>query len=293
MPTAHLRQLVACPACGRQWDAEGRSVGERFHCSCGEALGVPRERSRDAAVVRCGQCGAARRAGAKACEFCHADFTVHERDLHTICPGCCARISDRARFCHHCGIAIQPQASRGEVSVRCCPACDAAPALRHRTLGERGLALEECHACAGLWLPLSTFDRLLEEARQVAGDGEAARSPGPRGAPGQPLASPRYRSCPSCRALMHRQNFGRRSGVIVDRCRDCGVWFDAHELDAVLAWVRAGGERVLARQAEAEARPRPSPISPPNSGGPATIGGGWELSPAAELVEVLVRWLVR
>jgi Zn-finger nucleic acid-binding protein len=257
-------------------------------------LAVPQERSRDAAVVRCGQCGAARRTGAKACDFCHADFTLHERDLHTICPGCCARISDRARYCHHCGIAIQPQASGGEASVRCCPACEATPALRHRTLGERGLALEECHACAGLWLPLSTFERLLEDARQVAGDGESVKSAAPRNAASQPVAPARYRSCPTCRALMHRQNFGRRSGVIVDRCRDCGVWFDAHELDAVLAWVRSGGERLVARQSEAEARPRRAPVVMAGSGGGATtMGGGWEVSAAGELIEALVRWLVR
>ena len=40
---------------------------------------------------------------------------------------------------------------------------------------------------------------------------------------------------------MNRQNYGRRSGVIVDVCSKHGIWFDAHELDRVVGWVREGG----------------------------------------------------
>jgi len=60
-----------------------------------------------------------------------------------------------------------------------------------------------------------------------------------------------YRPCPYCKQSMNRQNFGRRSGVIVDRCRDHGLWFDAGELDAVLRWIKKGGEeRAQRREAE-------------------------------------------
>jgi Zn-finger nucleic acid-binding protein len=54
---------------------------------------------------------------------------------------------------------------------------------------------------------------------------------------------------------MHRVNYGRRSGVIIDRCREHGAWFDAHELDRVLQWVEEGGEarqRYLDRMEERE-----------------------------------------
>jgi hypothetical protein len=40
---------------------------------------------------------------------------------------------------------------------------------------------------------------------------------------------------------MTPMNFGKRSGVVVDACRDHGTWFDAGELAAVLDFVRAGG----------------------------------------------------
>ena len=51
----------------------------------------------------------------------------------------------------------------------------------------------------------------------------------------------RYRPCPSCGTLMNRTLHGKRSGVVVDRCRDHGLWLDAGELRQLLEWARAGG----------------------------------------------------
>jgi Zn-finger nucleic acid-binding protein len=35
---------------------------------------------------------------------------------------------------------------------------------------------------------------------------------------------------PSCGELMNRSLHGKRSGVVVDGCRDHGLWLDAGEL---------------------------------------------------------------
>ena len=40
---------------------------------------------------------------------------------------------------------------------------------------------------------------------------------------------------------MNRTNYGRMSGIIIDVCADHGIWFDAHELDTILRWVKEGG----------------------------------------------------
>lgn len=54
---------------------------------------------------------------------------------------------------------------------------------------------------------------------------------------------------------MNRRNYGRKSGVIVDVCSRHGIWFDLHELDSLLRWIRQGGEeRVQALAAEEERR---------------------------------------
>ena len=40
---------------------------------------------------------------------------------------------------------------------------------------------------------------------------------------------------------MNRTVFGRVSGVIVDVCKDHGVWFDAGEINAIIQFVEEGG----------------------------------------------------
>lgn len=56
-----------------------------------------------------------------------------------------------------------------------------------------------------------------------------------------------YVPCPVCSGIMHRVNFGTRSGVIIDRCHMHGMWLDGGELGQLLEWVKAGGE-LLSKQ---------------------------------------------
>ena len=139
-----MRLLVACPNCRRQYEAGQLSPGAKFHCSCGKVLRVKRSKGHDAAVVRCSGCGAPREKGASACEHCSADFTLHERDLHTVCPGCLTRVSDKARFCHSCGKALTAASVAGEESDIICPHCPSKPHLCSRRLGNEDFAMLEC-----------------------------------------------------------------------------------------------------------------------------------------------------
>jgi Zn-finger nucleic acid-binding protein len=51
--------------------------------------------------------------------------------------------------------------------------------------------------------------------------------------------------------MMHRMNFGRRSGAVVDVCRGHGTFLDRGELQQVVRFIQAGGlDR--ARQSEIE-----------------------------------------
>jgi Zn-finger nucleic acid-binding protein len=211
--------------------------------------------ARDADVVRCSACGATREAGALSCAYCGSDFTIHEQDLDTICPTCMARIGDRARFCHHCATPIAAEEVAGSATDRSCPACGTSHLLTSRSLGQAGLSVLECGRCAGLWLGEEVFEILRERALK---EGDPAPDPtgvragaGPRPSRG---VGPLYRKCPVCASVMNRVNFGRRSGVIVDRCRDHGTWFDAAELDAVLRWLRRGGESLSRERDQDEQR---------------------------------------
>lgn len=251
-----MRTLVACARCKHQFDASALRGGSRFRCSCGAVVVVPKVTAHDAAVVRCSACGAPREEGSFACRYCGSDFTIHEQDLETICPSCFARIGNEARFCHHCATPIVPETVAGAETDRVCPACGRGHPLRGRSLDGAGLSALECVRCAGLWIAEEAFRILTDQARHVADPAPDAatvrRDTAPAPRPARPVG-PVYRPCPVCSTRMNRVNFGRRSGILIDRCRDHGCWFDAAELDAVLRWIRDGGEVLAeARQREEE-----------------------------------------
>jgi Zn-finger nucleic acid-binding protein len=186
-------------------------------------------------VVRCSTCGGPREKGSQTCGFCGGDFTVHERDLHTICPQCLARVSDRARYCHHCALPLLPEGLAGETTHYLCPGCGKNHHLESRSLETAGISVLECPRCAGFWLGADTFDTLLKKARTTAapdGWSPERESPSLLPPPGATPSDLSYRPCPICTKLMHRRNFGRKSGIIIDSCKAHGIWFDAHELAA-------------------------------------------------------------
>ena len=49
-----------------------------------------------------------------------------------------------------------------------------------------------------------------------------------------------YRKCPECEAFMHRRNFRKSSGVIIDRCAVHGTWLDADELEQIAGFILSG-----------------------------------------------------
>jgi hypothetical protein len=162
-----MRLLVQCPDCQRQYDATQRAVGSRFRCLCGEVVTVQRPKGHEARVVRCSSCGAARGdADVSRCQYCHSSFTLHERDLNTVCPHCLALVSDRARFCHHCGTGLVPELDTGGETDLACPACRGNRTLVSRQIGTEKLAILECGACAGFWLGHDAFRILLERAQR-------------------------------------------------------------------------------------------------------------------------------
>ena len=62
-------------------------------------------------------------------------------------------------------------------------------------------------------------------------------------------AADSYVPCPDCKQLMNRSNFARSSGVIIDLCKQHGVWFDADELPRIIEFIDKGGlERAREKQ---------------------------------------------
>jgi len=140
-------------------------------------------------------------------------------------------------FCPHCG-AKAARTVGDAASALPCPGCKAE--MRAVTIGTT--PMHECAACASLWLDAATFTQLCtnreERGAVIAFADVTTRAPTARSAPS---AAVRYVPCPMCAKIMNRQNFGRRSGVIVDVCKGHGVWFEDNELHAALAFIDSGG----------------------------------------------------
>lgn len=286
-----MKLLVACTACHRQFDASGIAAGSRFRCTCGVIVKVPETTGHEASVVRCSSCSGPRKGHASICGYCDAEFTLHDQDMQVVCSQCMARVSVKSKFCHHCGTPVAPEGDAGQPTEHNCPVCQPSCHLNSRRLGKQKMAVLECPACAGMWLGHEVFELLAERTRDTALPEGIIGTEKPN-----PLdqAGPMYRKCPRCRKAMNRTNFGKQSGVIIDRCKNHGTWFDPGELDGVLRWIKKGGEaRTLRRQAEAarEAERRESlanysgpTIAMPRQETRRSVGGEFL---AATLIEVL------
>lgn len=189
--------------------------------------------------LNCPTCGAAA-AGpdASCCEYCGSTLTS------IACPACFGAMFAGMQFCPHCG--AKGTRSIDETATLVCPGCKGG--MRRALIGTTSLF--ECSACASTWLDTDTFTQLCVNREER---GAIAAMVGASGA--EPTASVggavRYRPCPMCKKIMNRENFGRRSGVIIDVCKGHGVWFEARELQSVMAFINRGGlERARAHQAQ-------------------------------------------
>lgn len=236
-----MRRIVKCHICARRYDASKKQPGYRFHCRCGEALEVQTAKSHTAEVVCCSACGGPREKGAKQCIFCHSDFTIHDRDVDTVCPNCFARVSDRAKFCCQCGSSMSAEDVAGSKTEFNCPVCGDKSKLVSRKLSENGVNVQECPFCAGLWMGHQVFTQLRDRVRGKSTQPREVFHVSAKMKRGKRPDGPRYRHCVDCGKMMNQQTYGRGSGVIIDICRKHGIWFDADELHEIVQWISKGG----------------------------------------------------
>lgn len=100
-------------------------------------------------------------------------------------------------------------------------------------------AVRECERCLGLWVDVTSLEKICADREQQAAVLGAA-SPAPTNQV-QVIDKVRYVPCPECQQLMNRVNFARCSGVVVDICKGHGSWFDREELSRIVEFIRAGG----------------------------------------------------
>jgi Zn-finger nucleic acid-binding protein len=217
-----MAESVICLHCGGALGPRPKAdpASAARGCACGPG-------TREAKSVLCPQCGGSIKLGTRACPYC--DSTV----ATCRCGTCLAWNLAEAAHCQACGKRLGAASEGTARTVACeCPRCRVK--LQSRDYAD--LSVEECDKCGGLFLAPGMVEHLV-----------AARD-----APtGMRLALPkrevkrdtsvRYLNCPRCGKLMNRQAFGRISGVVLDVCKQHGLWFDGGELAEVIRFVEQGG----------------------------------------------------
>jgi Zn-finger nucleic acid-binding protein len=146
-----------------------------------------------------------------------------------ICSFCGKAFSKKMRLCPYCGGEHKKESLH---TATICPKCT----CEMITYEYMGNDLEMCPKCNGLWLDSREFKTLTSE-RNVFKD-ETIPDEYLR----KPFTHPKkYLPCPVCGSLMPRINFRKISGVLIDLCRDHGVWLEAGELEQIRCFIANGG----------------------------------------------------
>lgn len=174
------------------------------------------------------------------------------------CINCGAPMPPNSIICPYCKTrndvdlkGIHKHTVEKPESDRICPRCDKPLQTINLKVGEKFL-VERCTECLGLFFDPGELEALLDKSvsnvfyinyNQLENIKKVRRHQD------YPVG---YIKCPVCRKLMNRINFGSRSGVIVDKCRDHGIWVDGGELRQLMEWIKAGGQ-LLHHQVQREA----------------------------------------
>lgn len=98
------------------------------------------------------------------------------------------------------------------------------------TLEFEGFEIDRCFKCDGVWLDSGELEGLIgpdagnEYVKSMKGS----------------ACSEIHRKCPICSVKMSKMTIGAK-GIVLDICRDHGIWFDSGELVKVLSESSDGG----------------------------------------------------
>jgi Zn-finger nucleic acid-binding protein len=139
-----------------------------------------------------------------------------------------------SKFCGHCGASAYPAELLDDAEPGDCPRCK----TKLQSLKIDTVQIRECEKCGGFWSGGSVFEELCNNREQQASvlgfiGSYVHTEPAP--------SAISYVPCPDCKLLMNRSNFARSSGVIIDMCKQHGVWFDASELQKIIEFIEKGG----------------------------------------------------
>ncbi len=225
-------------------------------------------------MADCCNCGAPLPLHSTVCRYCHTRNDIDLKEIHYYTE----HKPERPRICPRCRLTLKSI----DLSTK------------------KSFLIERCERCYGLFFDPNELEALLEkETAHVYGIDfqRLGRLMQEKHTGSFPVA---YLKCPVCLTPMHRVNFGSRSGVIVDRCKDHGVWLDNGELHQLLEWVKSGGA-LLHRQREEEKKEEEEKKRREKAKELARFAARYDPQPASDswasrqedqdLLDLLVRWI--
>lgn len=170
------------------------------------------------------------------------------------CPKCGGIFQDQ-NLCTFCasGLRYNGRGFAFKATEMRCPRCRTAPLFE---IHYRDIDVDVCIECQGTWFDLGELEAMVNSARQDARGGIFEPDAGaPTHGVGPDPTEVAYVKCPKCEKLMNRTNFERRSGIIVDWCRQHGIWLDGGEIAQVRSWAAS----------TPDGPPAPPPVSEPKT----------------------------
>jgi Zn-finger nucleic acid-binding protein len=163
------------------------------------------------------------------------------------CVNCGAPLRPKSNICRYCGTlndtdlrGVEKRRAGGGASERKCPHCrEAMETVELRTDGR--MTVERCGSCMGIFFDPGELEDLLDASVSDVQEVDRERLDTLLAEEVDTDRPVVYVPCPDCGALMNRRNYGAKAGVIVDICKEHGVWLDGGELGSLMKWLKAGG----------------------------------------------------
>jgi Zn-finger nucleic acid-binding protein len=182
-------------------------------------------------------------------------------EIRMKCPNCAAPLPAGKSACRYCGetadvdfAGLHHDPTQIPDEVRNCPGCQNPMETVNVATPEEPVFIERCPDCLGLFFDPGELDLLVDRSvQEVYSIDRLALS---FLMEHNTQSQIQYRKCPRCKKCMNRVNYGQSSGVVIDQCRDHGIFLDAGELRRIVTWVKSGGRLAAANRVAAnEARP--------------------------------------
>jgi len=176
------------------------------------------------------------------------------------CSFCSAPLAANTNKCSYCGARNDVDLNnkhtysivRKETGLLC-PNCE--DSLQTIDLNLDGAFLiERCSTCFGLFINPEKIETLLEKSVPPVFDVNLQQLDAINQERFPADKEVKYLKCPVCQTFMSRNVFAYRSGVIVDRCKNHGIWLDSGEITHLMEWKKTGGQLLHEQQKSFENR---------------------------------------